>query len=201
MHTRMEKRHGHDVSSPVQLKQPLQAGGRYTQRAPRMFPFSTPRICPFLNQMLYSALVKKLARQNFAYVQHHDYDAVLKAVVPNVTHHFAGDHALGGTRHDAEALRRWFERLGRVMPKLQFEIKQIWVKGMPWHTTVIIQWVATATLENGDAYVNPGVHIITMRWGKVYALEVSEDSQAVAEGLAKQAEAGIREAVAEKIES
>jgi hypothetical protein len=36
------------------------------------------------------------------------------------------------------------------------------------------------TLANGDPYVNPGVHVISMRWGKVYALDVSEDSQAVA---------------------
>ena len=151
--------------------------------------------------MIYSYFVKKLALQNFANVQNHNYEAVLKAVVPNVTHHFAGDHALGGTRHDTEALLRWFERLGRVMPRLQFEIKHIWVKGMPWNTTVIVQWVATTTLENGDPYVNPGVHIITLRWGKVYSLNVSEDSQAVAEGLAKQAKAGIAEAVAEKIES
>ena len=151
--------------------------------------------------MLYGYFVKKSARQNFAHVQNHNYDEVLKAVVPNVTHHFAGDHALGGTRHDAGALRQWFERLGRVLPTLQFEIKHIWVKGMPWNTTVIVQWVATTKLKNGDPYVNPGIHVINLRWGKVYSLDVSEDSQAVAEGLAKQAKAGISEAVAKKIES
>lgn len=151
--------------------------------------------------MFYSYFVKKLVRQSFANVQGHNYDEVLKAIVPNVTHHFGGNHALGGTRHDAKALRLWFERLGRVIPDIQFEIKHIWVKGMPWNTTVIVQWVATAVLKNGDPYVNPGVHIITMRWGKVYALDVAEDSQAVAEGLAKQAKAGITEAVAAKIES
>jgi hypothetical protein len=64
-----------------------------------------------------------------------------------------------------------------------------------------VKWVAAATLANGDPYVNPGVHIIAMRWGKVYSLDVSEDSQAVAAGLAKQAEAGIQEAAAPKIES
>lgn len=151
--------------------------------------------------MIYSYFVKQLARQTFANVQNHNYDEVMKAIAPNVTHHFAGDHALGGTRHDAEALRRWFERVGRVLPKLQFEIKNIWVSGMPWNTTVIVQWVATMTLENGDPYVNPGVHIINLRWGKAYTFDVSEDTQAVAEGLAKQAKAGIAEAIAQKIES
>jgi ketosteroid isomerase-like protein len=108
---------------------------------------------------------------------------------------------LGGTRHDTEALRRWFNRLGAVLPNIRFDVKNIWVKGPPWQTTVIVQWVATAMLANGDPYVNPGVHIIAMRWGKVYSLDVSEDSQAVAAALAKQAEAGIQEAAAPKIES
>jgi ketosteroid isomerase-like protein len=151
--------------------------------------------------MLYSHFVKKSARQNLSNVQKHNYAEVLSAVVPNVTHHFAGDHSLGGTRHDAVALRLWVERLGRVLPNLQFEINNIWVKGMPWDTTVIGQWVATAKLMNGDSYVNPGIHIIKLRWGKVYSLDVSEDSQAVAEGLAKQGKAGIEEATAQKIES
>ena len=151
--------------------------------------------------MVYSYFVEKLVRQSFANVQDHNYDEVLKVLVPNVTHHFAGDHALGGTRHDTETLRRWFNRLGTVLPNIQFDVKNVWVKGPPWRTTIFAQWVATATLANGDPYINPGVHIITMQWGKVYSLDVSEDSQAVATGLAKQAQAGIEEAAAPKIES
>jgi hypothetical protein len=40
-----------------------------------------------------------------------------------------------------------------------------------------------------------------MRWGKVYSLDVFEDSQEVARGLAIQAECGLKEAVAEQIVS
>ena len=68
-----------------------------------------------------------------------------------------GNHALGGTRHDKETLRRWFNRLGKVLPNIQFDVKNVWVKGPPWQTTIIAQWVATATLANGDPYINPGV--------------------------------------------
>jgi hypothetical protein len=88
-----------------------------------------------------------------------------------------------------------------VLPNIQFDVKNVWVKGPPWRTTIFAQWVATATLANGDLYTNPGVHIITMKWGKVYSLDVSEDSQAVAAGLAKQTQAGIEEAAGPKIES
>jgi hypothetical protein len=36
--------------------------------------------------MVYSYFVEKLARQSFANVQNHNYDEVLKALAPNVTH-------------------------------------------------------------------------------------------------------------------
>jgi len=65
---------------------------------------------------------------------------------------------------------------------------------------VFVQWDATATLLNGDAsYFNRGFHVITMRWGRVYSLDVFEDTQEVARGLAIQAESGLKEAVAEQI--
>jgi hypothetical protein len=67
---------------------------------------------------------------------------------------------------------------------------------------VFVQWDATATLLNGDdSYFNRGFHVITMRWGKAYSLDVFEDSQEVARGLAVQAESGLKEAVAEQIVS
>jgi hypothetical protein len=73
--------------------------------------------------MIYSYFIEKLARQTFAHVQNHNYEEVLKALAPNVSHHFAGDHALGGTRHDRESVRRWFNRLGTVLPNLRFDVK------------------------------------------------------------------------------
>jgi hypothetical protein len=74
--------------------------------------------------------------------------------------------------------------------------------GWPWHTTVFVQWDGTATLLNGDdSYFNRGLHVITLRWGKVCALDVFEDSQEVARGLAAQAAAGVEEAAAEQIVS
>jgi hypothetical protein len=99
-------------------------------------------------------------------------------------------------------MRRWLEQLGCVLPNLHLKVNNIWVTGWPWDTTVFVQWDATATLLNGDnSYFNRGLHVISMRWGKVYALDVFEDSQEVARGLAAQAGAGLTEAVAEQIVS
>jgi hypothetical protein len=152
--------------------------------------------------MLYSYLVKKLVRQSFDHVNHHRWEALLKPVVPHVRHRFAGAHAIGDERHDKAAMHRWLERVGRVLPNLHITVNHIWVKGWPWHTTVFVQWDATATLLNGDvSYFNRGFHVITMRWGTVYALDVFEDSQEVAHGLTAQAAAGLQEAVAAPIVS
>jgi len=156
--------------------------------------------------MLYSYFVEKSIRQSFDHVNSHRWDEAVKAVAPHVHHRVSGAHALGGDRHDKEALRRWFERLGRVLPTLHLTVNHIWVKGWPWHTTVFAQWDGTATLLNGDAsYVNRGLHVFTLRWGRVYALEEFQDSQAAARALAAQAGAGLKEglkeAVAEQIVS
>ena len=152
--------------------------------------------------MLYGYIVKNEIRKTFDHVNNHRWDEAVKAVAPQVHHRVSGAHALGGERHDKKAMRRWFERLGRVLPNLHLTVNNIWVKGWPWHTTVFAQWDGTATLLNGDAsYVNRGLHVFTLRWGRVYALEEFQDSQAAARGLAAQAAAGLKEAAAEPIVS
>ena len=101
--------------------------------------------------MAYSDIVKKRIRQTFDHVNNHRWDEAVKAVAPRVHHRVSGAHALGGERHDKKALRRWFERLGRVLPTLHLTIDHIWVTGWPWHTTVFAQWDGSATLLSGDA--------------------------------------------------
>lgn len=149
--------------------------------------------------MLYSYIVKKRIRQTFDHVNKHHWDEAIEAVVPSIQHRVSGVHALGGERRSKEALHRWFYRLGRVLPSLQIQVSQIWVTGWPWDTTVFVQWDGTATLLNGDAYINRGLHVFTLRWGKVYALEEFQDSQEAARGLAIQAAMGLKEAASEQI--
>jgi ketosteroid isomerase-like protein len=151
--------------------------------------------------MLYSHIVEKRIRETFDHVNSHRWDEAVKAAAPHVHHRVSGIHALAGERHGKEALRRWFERFGRVLPNLRIKINNVWVKGWPWHTTVFVQWDGTATLLNGDPYVNRGLHVFTLRWGRLHALEEFYDSQATARGLAAQAAAGLKEAGAEQIVS
>ncbi len=150
---------------------------------------------------MYHSIVKKIALKNFERVNRKEYAAVLAGCAPRIRHRFGGDHSLGGVRHDRDALGRWFERLGRVMPTLHLSPEDIWVKGWPSNTVVILRWEAAATLANGSPYRNRGVHVIRMRWGKVVDIDAHEDAQVVAASLQIQADNGIPEAVAKPIVS
>jgi ketosteroid isomerase-like protein len=148
---------------------------------------------------MYRAIVKKRIRQAFEQVNGHRWDELMRSIAPDVHHRFGGVHAIGGERHDRETLRRWFERLARVLPNLRLEIKNIWVEGWPWRTMVFVQWDGTATLLDGGGYAQHAIHVITLRWGKIHALDVFEDSQEVARALVVQAAAGLDEAAARPI--
>lgn len=149
--------------------------------------------------MIYGYIVKKKIQETFDHVNNHRWEKAVEAVAPHIHHRVSGTHALGGDRHDKEALLRWFKRLGSVQPKLQIKVNNIWVNGWPGNTTVFVQWDGKATLLNGDTYVNRGLHVFNLKWGKVYSLEEFQDSEAAAKALAIQAEAGLKEAIAEQI--
>ena len=150
---------------------------------------------------MYHAIVKRIAKKNFLRVNEKDYEALLKDCVPNVHHRFGGQHALGGERNDREALRRGLGRLGRLGPTLKLTVHDVWVKGLPNDTTIIVRWSATQDMPDGSPYNNHGVHIVRMRWGKIVDIDANEDSQVVAESLKIWAAHGIEEALADAIVS
>jgi hypothetical protein len=84
-------------------------------------------------------------------------------------------------------------------PTLQLTVHDVWVKGGPWNTAVIMRWSAVQDLPDGSPYNNHGVHIIRMRWGKVFDIDANEDSQLVAASLQIWAAHGVNEALAAPI--
>jgi ketosteroid isomerase-like protein len=116
---------------------------------------------------MYHFIVRRTIKRMFDCLSSGDYETTLKGISPSITHIFSGTHSLGGTRHSVETMRRWFERLYRLTPDLNFEVKNIAVTGYPWDTTIAVEWVDSANLLDGSKYVNEGVHIIKMQWGKV----------------------------------
>lgn len=148
---------------------------------------------------MYNYIVEQQVKKSFTLVNERRFDELVKSMALNVRHSFAGDHALGGVRHDQAAVRDWLDRLARLTPNLHITVNNIMVKGWPHKTLAIVRWTATATLLNGDSYINKGVHFITLKWGKVTELDVYEDTLVVYNGLEKQFRSGIEEAHAPQI--
>ncbi|TDB67470.1 nuclear transport factor 2 family protein [Arundinibacter roseus] len=119
---------------------------------------------------MYHYIIKQMVKKSFAALNRGDYESVLEGISPRIIHTFSGNHPIGGTRHSVESMRRWFKRMYTITPQLHFTIKNVVASGTPWNTTIAVEWEDTATPANGEPYVNEGVHIIKMRWGKVFYL-------------------------------
>ena len=151
--------------------------------------------------MLLGILVRPLIVAVFAAIGRRDVDRMVGRLAPDVHHRFAGDHALGGERHDREAVRRWFERLFRLYPELTFRVGRVTASGWPWALRITVEWVAAVTPLHGEPYRNVGAHVIRLDRGRVSHLHAYEDSQAVDRALQAMAAAGIAEAAAAPITS
>lgn len=149
---------------------------------------------------MYHAIVRRKVVDTFAALSRGNYEVALAGMAPRFEHNFAGAHPLGGVRHTAPAMRRWFERLFRLNQHLDFTIKHVAVSGVPWDTTAIVEWRDNATLASGAPYVNDGTHIIRMRWGKVVSLHAYLDTEVFADACRRMADDGVVEAAAKPIE-
>jgi len=150
---------------------------------------------------VFHLLAARRVRHVFDRLSVGDYEPAIAGLAPDVHHRFAGEHPLGGERHDPTAVRRWFERLYRLFPELRFTVSDTAVSGPPWDMTMTVQWRADVVPKAGPSYVNVGAHVLRIRRGRVHCLHAYEDSQAVAAACALMAEQGIDEAAAAPITS
>jgi ketosteroid isomerase-like protein len=148
---------------------------------------------------MYHAIVRRKARGLFEHLGRGEWRATTGDLAEDVTHVFPGDHALGGERHSREAMERWFERLYRLFPELNFEVKRVVAKGWPWDTLVAIEWADWGKAADGEPYENEGAHWIRLRWGKGTYVHAYLETERVADACRRMAAAGIEEAAAAPI--
>jgi ketosteroid isomerase-like protein len=128
-----------------------------------------------------------------------DWNSIVGELAEGVEHVFPGDHPLGGVRHTREAVGRWFERLGRLYPGHDFQVRRVISRGWPGSTWVTVQWTARLRPQRGEPYVNDGAHWIHIRWGKVTYFHAYLDTGRVAASCQQMAKDGVEEAAAEPI--
>lgn len=128
---------------------------------------------------MYHYIVKRNLIRSFQALNRGDYEVITRQFPKkDVSHWFSGEHhPLSGLRRSRSAILAWYERLARLMPDLQFHIEKIAVSGFPWRTTAMLEWTDSLTDRAGTRYANRGVHVLTIRWGKVASLEVFCDTE------------------------
>ena len=148
---------------------------------------------------MYKAIARRKARGVFESLSRGDWKAAIEDVADDVHHVFPGDNAMGGERHSKQAMERWFERVYRLIPDLQFEVREIAVKGWPWDMKVAVEWADHGHASDGVPYENEGTHWIRLRRGKAVYIHAYLDAEKVTEICRRLAEDGVEEAAAAPI--
>lgn len=145
---------------------------------------------------MYRAVVRHKVRATFAALSEGRWDEMTSQLAARFSYRFVGDHALGGTRSTIEDMTAWFERVGRLLPGLAFEVHDVVVYGPPWNTTVLT-YVSVST---GD-YRNELFQRVKLKWGRLAEILTLEDLQRLEARLNELAAEGVEEAAAAPIES
>jgi ketosteroid isomerase-like protein len=146
----------------------------------------------------YHAVVRRKVLSAFSAMNRRDFEVALGLMAEDVHYCFEGEHALGGERFTRAGVRRWFDRLWRLLHS-DFHVYSVAVTGFPWDTTVVVRFADHARPAVGAPYVNHGVQVSRLRWGKVVDVYTAVDAQKLATVLAAMAVAGVAEAAAPPI--
>ena len=143
---------------------------------------------------MFKAIARRKVRATFEALSRGDWNAAIDDVAHDVHHVFPGDNAIGGERHSREAMGRWFERLYRLIPEIEFEVRKIAVRGWPWDMSVAVEWTDRGKAADGVPYENEGAHWMRLRRGKATYIHAYLDTEKVTEICRRMAAEGIEEA-------
>ncbi|MDQ5826038.1 MAG: nuclear transport factor 2 family protein [Chloroflexota bacterium] len=148
-------------------------------------------------------IVRIIARRRYlrglADLERHDLDALLSQFADPCRFIFISSNTpMGANLHSKEAVRRWFERLHRLLPDPRFDVKELVISGWPWDIRLAARVVIRSTVA-GKPYANNFAQFIRLRMGRVVSDYVIEDTQRFEQACATLIALGVKEAGAEPI--
>ena len=146
----------------------------------------------------YHAVVRRKVIDSFRRLNERDPSAALALMADDVRYTFSGDHALGGTRVSRAGVEKWFGRLLRLF-RSTFRLQSVRVVGWPWNTEVFNVFEDRVVPAVGEPYVNRGVQVVRLRWGRAVRIETWVDTARVVRLLDALAAHGVEEAHAAPI--
>src|SRR5689334_5251885 len=129
---------------------------------------------------MYHAVVRSLLKGVFKDLSAGKADKLLAMFIDAPEHIVAGRSPLGGARHTVGSVRKWYARLFELFPDISFEVRSIAVRGWPWNTIAAVEWMDRPAIVDGVQWINEGVNIIRLRWGRTVSVHVYCDTEKLA---------------------
>jgi ketosteroid isomerase-like protein len=148
---------------------------------------------------MYATILRRKVRSSFDALNRRDPSVALSLMAPAVHYRFEGIHALGGERVTRAGVAKWFDRLFRLFESA-FTIVSIDVVGWPWRSIVYTTFEDRVTPRVGAPYVNHGVQVAEVRWGRAVKIRTYLDTGRIEAVLSDLARTGVDEAAAPPIE-
>jgi ketosteroid isomerase-like protein len=123
-----------------------------------------------------SWLAKQLVSRLMARVRAGDIRPTLALDAPDLSFVFPGQNSWSGSYHGRDAHRQWLERLVKVGVKT--DVEEVVAGGFPWRMTACVRGTSWRDTPGGErVYENRYVMWIKLRWGRLKAYEVYEDTE------------------------
>lgn len=100
------------------------------------------------------------------------------------------DHPLAGTRVTEDSMRQQLERVESIFPEIHFTVRDVVVKGWPWHTVAAARCDVRCPLPDGTTYENELIQVAHLRWGKASHVTTTIDLRRLLPAYARVAESG-----------
>ena len=148
---------------------------------------------------MYHSIVVARIRATFAQISAGNWEPMISGMADQFSYRFYGPPAVAGERHTRDGLRRWWERMNRLLPNPTFEVEEVIVAGSPWATKIATRVRIHCVLPDGSSYENVFMQNLRMRWARITEIHTLEDTAVLEKLLDRLAELGISEAHAEPI--
>jgi ketosteroid isomerase-like protein len=114
-----------------------------------------------------SLIVRRVVQNGYAKQNRGDFEALSRMFAKDAVFEFQGDTPFGGERRGREAIRAWFDQVGREFGRLRLTMGDVAVSGPPWNVQVIVRFNDAYELISGDTLTNHGFQFLRIAWGKV----------------------------------
>ncbi|HKG50833.1 MAG TPA: nuclear transport factor 2 family protein [Actinomycetales bacterium] len=141
---------------------------------------------------MYKRIVEHVVLRTWQALDRRDTKPVLRGFARRFLYENVGaDHAFGGTFRTREEVSAHFDLLFRLLPAVEFSVRDVLVSGCPHSTAVVVRVGIVAPLPDGSMYANELVQQLRLRWGKVTSVRALVDNVRAHDACERIAAAGV----------